>query len=124
MKTTLLLILGILLTFASSVFGQDIASERHERVDKTEFKEAIESGDFILLDIRSVEEYQESTIEGSKLVEFNNGDLDHVFSRLPKAQKYLIFSNNGVRSKVALTRMKELGFTYVLELDTGLSNWP
>lgn len=113
------------LIFASTqvLFAQSTITERHESVGNEEFKEALESGEYILLDTRTVEEYQQGNIEGSKLVEYNGGDMDAVFTHLPKDQKYLVYCAVGVRSKVAMERMKELGFPHVLELDKGIKEW-
>ncbi len=123
MKTTLTILFALLFTSTQVLFAQNVTEERFESVDNAEFKKALESGEFILLDIRTVEEYQNGNIEGSKLVEYNGGNMDGVLSYMPKDQKYLVYCAVGVRSKVAMERMKELGFKYVLELDEGLEKW-
>lgn len=123
MKTTLTILFALILSSMQFVFAQNTIDERFESVDNAEFKEALESGEYILLDIRTVEEHQEGHIEGSKLVEYNDGDMDVYFSGMPKEQKYLVYCSVGNRSKVAMERMKELGFKHVLELDEGLEKW-
>lgn len=49
--------------------------------------------------------------------------MDADLKSMPKDQKYLVYCAVGVRSKVAMNRMKELGFNYVLELDKGIEEW-
>ena len=123
MKTTLTILFALIFTSMQLVFSQNTIPERHESVGNEEFKEALETGEYILLDTRTVEEYEERHIEGSKLVEYNGGDMDNVLKNMPKDQKYLVYCAIGVRSKVAMERMKELGFPYVLELDKGIKEW-
>lgn len=123
MKLTLSVLFTLLFGATQMIFAQTEISERHESVGNEEFKEALETGEYILLDTRTVEEYLEGNIEGSKLVEYNGGDMDAILSQLPKNQKYLVYCAVGVRSKVAMERMKELGFPHVLELDKGIKEW-
>lgn len=123
MKIALSVLFALIFSSTQMVFAQSEIVERHESVGNEEFKEALESGEYILLDTRTVEEYQEENIEGSKLVEYNGGDMDAILTQLPKDQKYLVYCAVGVRSKVAMERMKELGFPHVLELDKGIKEW-
>lgn len=123
MKTTLTILFALIFSSMQLMFAQNTINERHESVGNAEFKAALESGEYILLDTRTVKEYEEGNIEGSKLVEYNGGDMDVVLKNLPKDQKYLVYCAIGVRSKVAMERMKELGFPHVLELDKGIKEW-
>lgn len=123
MKTTLTILFALIFSSMQMVFAQNSQEERFESVGNAEFKKALESGEFILLDIRTVEEHNENHIEGSKLVEYNDGNMDDVLKHMPRDQKYLVYCAIGVRSKVAMERMEELGFHYVLELDKGLKEW-
>jgi|SRR5690554_2841102 len=123
MRTSLILLFALFFTTMSTVFAQNIQKERFESVDNATFKEALASEEFILLDIRTVEEYENGHIDGAKLVEYNDGDIDATLKLMPKDHKYLVYCGVGVRSKVAMKKMEELGFKYVLELDKGLEEW-
>lgn len=123
MRTSLIILVALVITSMSNVFAQNIEKERFESVDNATFKEALTSEEFILLDIRTVEEYEKGHIEGAKLVEYNDGDMDATLKMMPKDRKYLVYCAVGVRSKVAMEKMEELGFKYVLELDKGLEEW-
>ncbi|RYM35434.1 rhodanese-like domain-containing protein [Brumimicrobium glaciale] len=123
MKTTLTILIALLFASTQVLFAQNTPEERFESVGNAEFKKALETGEYILLDTRTVEEYDVEHIEGSKLVEYNGGDMDDVLTLMPRDQKYLVYCAIGVRSKVAMERMKELGFHYVLELDKGIKEW-
>jgi rhodanese-related sulfurtransferase len=123
MKTSLTILFALIFTSTQIVFAQNTPEKRFESVGNAEFKEAMETGEYILLDIRTLEEYENGNIEGSKLVEYNGGNMDVFFANISKNQKYLVYCAVGKRSKVAMERMKELGFHHVLELDKGLEEW-
>ncbi|WP_107039523.1 rhodanese-like domain-containing protein [Brumimicrobium mesophilum] len=123
MKTLLSLLFVFVFVSSQVLLAQNSVVERHESVGDIEFKEALKTEEYILLDVRTVEEYLLNNLERSKLVEFNGGNMDGTLSSMPKGHKYLVYSNEGVRSKVALKRMKELGFSHVLELDKGIKEW-
>jgi rhodanese-related sulfurtransferase len=119
-----LLTILALLMFTTG-FSQETESEEVtiERVDKDAFKSAIESGDYILFDVRTVEEYMDGHIEGAKSLNVLDAQFDKTISNIDKSQKYLIYCKSGGRSAKALEKMKDAGFTHVLELDGGYQNW-
>lgn len=94
-----------------------------KRVDKEAFKSAIESGEYILFDVRTVEEYMDGHIEGAKSLNVLDDQFDKTIANIDKSQKYLIYCKSGGRSQTALQKMKEAGFTHVLELEGGYQNW-
>ena len=119
-----LLTILALLMFTTG-FSQETESEEVtiEKVDIEAFKSAIESGDYILFDVRTVEEYMDGHIEGAKSLNFLDAQFDKTISNIDKSQKYLIYCKSGGRSAKALEKMKDAGFTHVLELDGGYQNW-
>lgn len=123
-KQIFLLTILALLTLTSA-FSQEAESEEVtiERVDKETFESALESGDYILFDVRTVEEYMDGHIEGAKSLNFLDDQFDKTISNLPKDKKYLIYCKSGGRSAKALQKMKDAGFKHVLELEGGYQNW-
>lgn len=119
----LLTVLALLL-FAPG-FAQESENDQTtiKRVDKKAFETAIESGDYILFDVRTVEEYMDGHIEGAKSLNVLDDQFDKTISNIDKSQKYLIYCKSGGRSAKALQKMKEAGFTHVLELEGGYQNW-
>jgi rhodanese-related sulfurtransferase len=119
-----LLTILALLMFTTG-FAQETESEEVtiKRVDKKAFKSAIESGDYVLFDVRTLEEYMDGHIDGSKSLNFLDAQFDKTISNIDKSQKYLIYCQSGGRSAKALEKMKDAGFTNVLELEGGYLNW-
>ena len=78
-----LLTILALLTFTTG-FSQESEVEEVtiERVDKEAFKSAIESGDYVLFDVRTVEEYMDGHIEGAKSLNFLDAEFNKRFQIL------------------------------------------
>ncbi|PKR82131.1 hypothetical protein CW751_01985 [Brumimicrobium salinarum] len=123
MKTTLTIMIAFFMISTSFLFGQNETVERFESVPNEVFKEALVSGEFIVLDVRTVEEYETGNIEGAKLLDYNGEHFKQALEDMPKDQKYLVYCAVGVRSKAAMNDMKDAGFKYVLELDKGIEEW-
>lgn len=122
-KIFLLTILALLMF--TTGFAQEKENEETtiKRVDKEAFKSAIESGDYVLFDVRTVDEYMEGHIEGAKSLNFLDDKFEKTISNIDKSQKYLIYCQSGGRSAKALKKMEEAGFTHVLELESGYQSW-
>lgn len=75
-----------------------------------------------LLDVREPEEYEESHIEGCKLI-----PLDEVSQRAPKELnpelEIVVYCAHGVRSLHALMALKKMGFKKVRSLEGGIVAW-
>lgn len=76
-----------------------------------------------LLDVREPEEFEESRIEGCKLIPL--GELtSRMESELPeKDEEIVIYCAHGVRSMHALMAMKRMGYSRVRSLDGGICAW-
>jgi rhodanese-related sulfurtransferase len=126
MKTILSLITVILLS-STALYSQQQFSETQdeqiERISKSKFQEKIATGEYILFDVRTTEEYMEGHLEGAKSLDFLNENFVNTITSLNKNYKYLIYCQSGARSAKALQQMKEAGFIHVLELEGGYSNW-
>ncbi len=77
----------------------------------------------ILLDVRTLPEFQSGHIKNAKMLDFNKADFRKKLSVLDKNKKYFIYCRSGSRSGRALNIMKEMGFTTVYNLKGGINNW-
>ncbi len=125
MKTFIALFTVLLISssFSYSQIATETEENRIERISKEEFKENLSSNEYIVFDVRTVEEYQAGHIEGSKCLNFKGETFDATLEQLPKNYKYMIYCQSGGRSAKALEKMKEAGFVHVLELEGGYSKW-
>jgi rhodanese-related sulfurtransferase len=79
--------------------------------------------DFIIIDVRTLEEYRESRIEGAINIDFYSPKFNEQIAKLDKNKIYFIYCRSGNRSAGALAKMKQFRFTEVYELDGGLIDW-
>ncbi len=77
-----------------------------------------------LLDVRTQEEYDESHIPNSKLIDINNPKsfLEGI-EILNKDLNYYVYCHSGVRSVQACQIMKSFGINNVYNLLGGISEW-
>jgi rhodanese-related sulfurtransferase len=78
---------------------------------------------FVVLDIRTAEEFASGKIEGSINVDFYAADFREQLDELDKNTHYLVYCNSGNRSGQALPVFADLGFAEVDNLSTGITGW-
>ncbi|NPA30985.1 MAG: rhodanese-like domain-containing protein [Chloroflexi bacterium] len=79
--------------------------------------------DFVILDIRTPQEFVAGHIQGARNVDFYAPDFKQQLSQLPKDKTYLVYCNSGNRSGQAMPMFRELGFREVYELKGGIQAW-
>ena len=79
--------------------------------------------DFIIIDVRTPEEYSGSYIEGAINIDFYTNDIIEQLNALDKNKSYLIYCRSGRRSSGARDIMTELGFKEVYNMSGGISEW-
>lgn len=68
-----------------------------------------------LIDVRTPEEFDAGHLDGAVNLDWNAGALDAGVAELPKDETYVVYCRSGNRSAQATARMKELGFTSVID---------
>ncbi len=77
----------------------------------------------ILLDVRTMDEYNAGHIKGAKEVDYYAPDFMAKLSALDKNKRYFIYCRSGHRSGDTLQKMKSLGFKEVYNLQYGFNSW-
>ena len=82
-----------------------------------------EETDYIILDVRTVAEYQEKHIPGA--INIPNETIgDEEIPELPdKGQLILVYCRSGNRSKQAASKLAALGYSNIVEFG-GINSWP
>jgi rhodanese-related sulfurtransferase len=78
---------------------------------------------FVILDIRTSEEFAAGIIESSINVDFYATDFREQLDGLDRDTHYLVYCNSGNRSGQALPIFEDLGFAEVDNLSTGITGW-
>lgn len=126
-KRRLISIMGALvLLFVLSACGSPKEEEPidYKQISAKEAKEIMDSGEeYILLDVRSEEEFAEKHIPGAVLIPHTE-IADRAEEELPDKEKYiLVYCRSGNRSKIAAQILVDLGYTGVFEFG-GINSWP
>ena len=81
-----------------------------------------ENKDYIILDVRTIEEYNEGHIPNAICIP-NETIGENIVSELPnKEQLILIYCRSGNRSKQAAKKLNQLGYTNLIEFG-GIIDW-
>jgi len=97
-------------------------TERH-LISPAEFKEKVDSGEYMIVDIRTPEEFQAGHVKGAINVDFYSPDFKSKVAKLNRNKKYLYYCRSGHRSGQASALAKELGFNVAYELKGGINAW-
>ena len=79
--------------------------------------------DFVILDVRTPDEYDEGHIEGAINIDFNSGGFKTELSELDKKKTYLVYCRTSRRSGEAAKIMKDLGFTNIIRMKGDIVKW-
>ena len=81
------------------------------------------SAEFVILDIRTAQEFGTGKIAGAVNIDFYASDFREQVDALDKNNHYLVYRNSGNRSSQALPIFEDLGFAEVNNLTTGIQGW-
>jgi rhodanese-related sulfurtransferase len=80
-------------------------------------------GDFVLLDVRTPQEYQDGHIAGAVLIDSTSSSFKEELGRLDPGKTYLVYCRTGNRSGKAISLMRELRFRKLRHLSGGITKW-
>jgi rhodanese-related sulfurtransferase len=117
----LILVLSVLATACSS----DTRTQSIELVSPADAAQVIadDPAGLVVLDIRTLEEFNEARLADAIMVDFYADDFADQLDTLDKDVPYVVYCRTGNRSSEAVKTMKDLGFAEVYEVDGGIVNW-
>jgi phage shock protein E len=77
----------------------------------------------VVLDVRTVKEYQAGHIPGAVNIDVNAADFDKKVAELDKGKTYLVHCASGVRSVRACEKMNRMDFKELVNLQGGIKAW-
>jgi rhodanese-related sulfurtransferase len=90
---------------------------------KTMITENLNNTEFLLIDVRTPDEYKAGHIENSLLINFQADDFKDKISKLDRTKKILLVCQAGKRSGLAKSLMEDIGFTEVYNMLGGIRGW-
>ena len=124
MKKLVFLLLAVMMLTAC---GQDKENDQgavYVNITAEEAKQIMDSEeDYIILDVRTQEEYDEGHIPGATQISHEEIAEKAEDVLTDKDQLILIYCRSGRRSKIAAEALVDLGYTNIKEFG-GISDWP
>lgn len=114
-------ILSLMTLLAASCLKQK--TEGFLVVNSTVFEQKISEKEVQLVDARTPEEFQEKHIANAINANILADDFEQRVGPLDKNKPVLVYCKSGVRSSNAAAKLKAMGFTNIIDLDGGITQW-
>jgi len=88
-----------------------------------EFKKELAAKKGLLLDVRTPAECEEGIIEGATVIDYQGKDFMSEIGKLDRNRPVFIYCAAGGRSRQTMTRMTNMGFKEVHDLEGGMEAW-
>jgi thioredoxin len=110
------LVIGLLFSCGPKEGQQDLSA--------SEFQTAMSAeSDAQILDVRTIDEFQNGHIEGAINADVNSAALQQIASDLNKDKTVFVYCLSGARSASAAEMLKEMGFKSIVNLTGGMLAW-
>ena len=92
-------------------------------IELAEFEKKMASEKYLLVDVRTAEEFSEGHIKGAINIDYLAENFSIKIQELELESPVLLYCRSGNRSSKAMKTMKELGFKEVYNLEGGIKGW-
>ena len=133
-KYLILLVLAVSVSVAfscnsSTTQAQAKSTELQEaittkNVSAKDFQQLInDKANAILLDVRTPNEVAQGIIKDAEKIDFYDPEFKAKLDKLDKSKPVLIYCHSGRRSGIAMSTLRELGFSEIYNLQGGILEW-
>ena len=122
----ILLILMAMLTGSCSVQTENpvgVVTNVNAQESFDLIQENVNNPDFIIIDVRTPEEYNDGHIENAINIDYRSSSFESDISKLDRDKVCLVYCRSGNRSSDAVEIMRKLGFQEIYHLDVGITGW-
>ena len=124
MKKLILVLLAVMLLTACGQDAENNQEAVYVNITAEEAKQIMDTEEgYIILDVRSQEEYDQGHIPGAILIPDTEVEARAEKVLTDKDQLLLVYCRSGRRSKLASEILVELGYTNIMEFG-GIIDWP
>lgn len=121
MKRIIPFLMSVLLLTGCGISGQ---SSSYQQISMKKAMEVMETEEnYIILDVRTQEEYAQKHIPGAICVPNETITTNEIPELPQKDQLILVYCRSGNRSKQAAEKLAKLGYTNIMEFG-GIIDWP
>ena len=90
---------------------------------QTLIKEHAGKADFVILDVRTPEEFADGHLDGAVNLDVQARDFEKKLRALDRKKSYLVYCRTGNRSRKATIAMEALGFRSIFHMHEGIVKW-
>lgn len=109
------------MSILNTLFGN---KDQDYNLDSETFERKIsEEKDAVIIDVRTRAEHLQARIPNSKLYDIYQPDFHNKIDTLDKTKTYFVYCHSGSRSKLACSRMLDMGFEKIFNLKSGIASW-
>lgn len=108
---------------ASTFFLTGCGSESSNGLGALDFQAKTQEAGVVTLDVRTPEEFKEGHLVNALNINVEGATFDSEVSKLDKDATYAVYCRSGRRSSVAIDRMKDAGFTNLVNMNAGILEW-
>jgi len=102
---------------------QGISDSVIETLSTERFKNLIDSGDGLLLDVRTPEEFADGHIANALFINVNDSSFTEKINQLPKDKAVYVYCRSGKRSLKAADTLQRNKFKRIYNLENGITEW-
>ena len=92
-------------------------------IELAEFEKKMASEKYLLVDVRTAEEFSDGHIEGALNIDYFSATFSDEISQLGLEKSALVYCRSGNRSDKSMRIMYDLGFKEVYNLIGGIKGW-
>ena len=115
----LMLAVGARVLLAAAPAFMDVTVEQARQA----IQERGGKADFVVLDVRTPEEFANVRLPGAVNVDTQSPDFENRLAALDRGKTYLVYCRTGNRSARAIQVMKRLGFQSLYHMAEGILRW-
>ncbi len=122
MKIYSILLIALVSLFSACSMGNSGGGKA--KLAANEFSEKLkQTPTATLMDVRTPEEFSKGHLENAVNIDWNGDDFEKQISSLDKSKPMFVYCLSGGRSSSAASKLREVGFKEVYELEGGIMKW-
>ena len=124
-KSFLILALSVVIIASLSVAActKQVIADITPQVASVLIEENRDDPDFIIIDVRTPEEFAAGHIENAINIDFRSEGFEDSINKLDKSKAYLVYCRTARRSRSAVNIMEELDFNEIYHMLGGIVQW-
>lgn len=102
---------------------QDLNEQFIKNVSASEFKQLVDAGNGIILDVRTPQEVSEGYINNASTINIYDENFEEKINLIPKEKEIYVYCKGGGRSSEAVEILQKNGFNKLYNLSNGIMEW-